>query len=119
MKVPLANPLAANLPTAIAAPTATLAGDAPPPAYSSVAGGELLEAQCRKQHPVIGVWLERWATIEGAALKFYEKQPGTPGGEKPTSSVEDVSGCGIRLGREKFTFDGNQFLITLERKGHP
>ena len=119
MKVPLVNPLAANLPTATAAPTAILATNAPPPAYSSVAGGEMLEAQCRKQHPVMGVWLERWGTIEGKSLKFYDKKPGTPGGETPTSSVDDITGCGVSMGREKFTFDGNQYLITLERKGHP
>ena len=110
LKVPLSNtvdaPRTAATDVALHTPFQT----------SAAAGaGEPLEAQCKKQHPVMGLWLDRHARIEGRSLNFYDKPRDQAA---PSSSVEDVASCTIRLAREKFTFDGNQYLITLERRGH-
>lgn len=92
------------VPTAAAAPMSS-AGAAPP------------EAPCRKQKPTMKAWPDRYAKIEPPALNFYNKK-GEPPHKKRGSSIPDVRGCHVRLGLEKFTFDGTQFLITLERRGH-
>jgi hypothetical protein len=107
LKVPLPNPVEVSPRT----PTTTVATQAP----AAVSAGGHIEAQCKKQHPVMGVWLDRYARIEGKRLSFYDKPRDQAA---PSSGVEDVAGCSIRLGREKFAFDGNQYLITLERRGH-
>ena len=71
---------------------------------------------CRKQKPTMGTWPPRYAKIDGTSLNFYEEQncPKGPRG----SSIKDVRGCDVSTGLEKFMFDGTQFLITLERRGH-
>lgn len=107
LKVPVPNPMD-NVPRT---PTTTAATQAP----AAFSAGEPMEAQCKKQHPVMGVWLDRYARVEGKRLNFYDKPRDQAA---PSSGVEDVAGCRVRLGREKFTFDGNQYLITLERRGH-
>ena len=108
LKVPVPNPA-----DCMSTPTTTAASIPAPVALSSTS--EVLEAQCKKQHPVMGVWLDRHARIEGVSLNFYDKPRDQTA---PSSSVADITGCSVRLGREKFTFDGNQYLITLERRGH-
>lgn len=35
------------------------------------------------------------------------------------SSIDDITGCTVTEGEEKFTFSGTYYLITLERRGHP
>ena len=78
------------------------------------------EAACRKQKPTARAWPERYAKIEGGSLMFYELTGGRPDTRKGPrgSSIGDLHGCRLHLGREKFTFDGTQYLITLERRGH-
>ena len=117
LKVPVPNPAGGALPTASATAASATAGS--PPAYTAVdaaaSAGQPLEAPCRKQHPVMGAWLERHARIEGKSLNFYDK----PNDDKPPSSaVEDVTGCGFRLGgRSKKSSFCSQFLIEFKH-GH-
>ena len=77
------------------------------------------EGPCRKQKPTATLlWPERYARIEGKALNFYDKA----GDAEPRgSSIPDVTGCaiGVPEEKEKFTFDGEQYVITLTRKNHP
>ena len=78
------------------------------------------EAACRKQKPTLGAWPDRYAKIEDGSLNFYELTGGRPDTLKGPrgSSIGDLRGCRLHLGQEKFTFDGTQYLITLERRGH-
>ena len=78
------------------------------------------EAACRKQKPTMGTWPERYVKVEGESLMFYELTGGRPDTRKGPrgSSIRDLHGCRVQTGLEKFTFDGTQHLITLERRGH-
>jgi hypothetical protein len=74
------------------------------------------EGNCRKQKPTLKAnWPARWVKLDGKALLFFDKQ----GDKKPRgSSINDLSGCAVADGIEKFTFDGTYYSITLERRGH-
>ena len=48
-------------------------------------------------------------------IYFYDNEENSGADNKSMgSSIPDVTGYDIELGREKFTFDGNQYLITLK-----
>ena len=73
------------------------------------------EGECSKQKPTLGTWPPRWVRLDGAALRFFDKQ-----GDKKQrgSTIEDVTGCIVTAGTEKFRMYGTWYLITLERRNH-
>jgi hypothetical protein len=73
------------------------------------------EGECLKQKPSLKTWPSRWAKLDGASLLFFDKK----GSTKPRgSSIDDVTGCNVTVGEEKFTLWGIHYAITLERRGH-
>ena len=69
---------------------------------------------CKKQKPKAKLWIERDIRIEGVSLNFYA----TGESARRGSSIDDLRGCSVELGRESFLGSGIFYKITLRRKGH-
>ena len=69
---------------------------------------------CKKQKPKAKLWIERDIRIEGVSLNFYA----TGESARRGSSIDDLRGCSVELGRENFLGSGSFYKITLRHKDH-
>jgi predicted Ser/Thr protein kinase len=60
------------------------------------------EGECVKKESKSGLWRTKYVKIESNSLNVYELKGGIPTGEIRKSSIPDLKGVSVTVGREKF-----------------